>query len=171
MVLQPSIQSPLDQVKISYSRIHHQKIGHTFAGWYSNITLTTPFTFGSMPDQNVMLYAKWTINQYTITFNSNGGSDVASITQDYATTLIAPAEPTRMGYTFLGWFSDQAFANVYIFSTMPDKNMTLHAKWSINSYMLTFKDYDDTILYEASYEYNTDLSGFVIEDPSRRLHI
>ena len=134
--------------------------GYTFNGWDQDIPLT-------MPASDKIFKANYSINQYSITFNTYGGDEILSITQDYATTLIAPAEPTRIGYTFLGWFSDQAFTNFYIFSTMPDKNMTLHAKWSINSYMLTFKDYDDTVLYEASYEYNTDLSDFVIEDPSR----
>ena len=98
--------------------------GHTFKGWYDNEGLTgSPVTaIGGTEMGNKEYWAKWEINQYTITFDTNGGSAVAPITQDYGTTITAPADPTREGYTFIGW--DKAIP-----ATMPAENMTITAKW------------------------------------------
>ena len=75
-----------------------------------------------MPAENMIITAKWKVNQYTITFDTAGGSTVASITQDYGTAITAPADPTREGYTFIGW--DKAIP-----TTMPAENMIITAKW------------------------------------------
>ena len=98
--------------------------GHTFKGWYDNEGLTgSPVTaIGGTEMGNKEYWAKWEINQYTITFDTNGGSAVAPITQDYGTTITAPADPTRGGYTFIGWDTE-------IPTTMPAGDMTITAKW------------------------------------------
>jgi uncharacterized repeat protein (TIGR02543 family) len=108
------------------------RTGYTFAGWFSDEALTTAYSFSSMPSQATTLYAKWTINQYTITFDSNEGSSTPEITQDFGTTVSAPTNPTRTGYTFTGWFSDEALTTSYTFTTMPSQATTLYAKWTIN---------------------------------------
>ena len=81
------------------------RTGYTFKGWYDNENLTgSPVTAISNTETgNKEYWAKWEINQYTITFDTAGGSTVASITQDYGTAITAPADPTREGYTFIGW--------------------------------------------------------------------
>ena len=89
--------------------------GYTFIGWDKEIPTT-------MPTENMTVTAQWEINQYTITFDTNGGSEIAPITQDYGTAITAPADPTREGYTFMGW--DQKIPN-----TMPAENITLKARW------------------------------------------
>ena len=89
--------------------------GYTFIGWDKEIPTT-------MPAENMTVTAQWEINQYTITFDTNGGSEIAPITQDYGTAITAPADPTREGYTFIGW--DKAIP-----TTMPAENITLKAKW------------------------------------------
>ena len=68
------------------------------------------------------LYPVWNANKYTITFDTAGGSEIASITQDYGTRITAPANPTREGYTFLGWDKE-------IPETMPAENITITAQW------------------------------------------
>ena len=68
---------------------------------------------------------------YTLTFDTNGGSAIAPITQDYGTAITAPADPTKTGYTFAGW-------TPAIPTTMPAENMTIKAKWTVNQYTLTF---------------------------------
>ena len=100
------------------------RTGHTFKGWYDNESLTgSPVTaIGDTETGNKEYWAKWEINQYTITFDTNGGSEIASITQDYGTPITAPADPTREGYTFIGWDTE-------IPTTMPAENITLKAKW------------------------------------------
>ena len=89
--------------------------GYTFIGWDKEIPTT-------MPAENMTVTAQWKINRYTITFDTNGGSEIAPITQDYGTAITAPADPTREGYTFIGWDKE-------IPTTMPAENITLKAKW------------------------------------------
>lgn len=89
--------------------------GYTFTGWDREIPTT-------MPAENMTVTAQWEINRYTITFDTNGGSEIAPITQDYGTAITAPADPTREGYTFIGWDTE-------IPKTMPAENITLKAKW------------------------------------------
>ena len=89
--------------------------GYTFIGWDRDIPVT-------MPAENITVTAQWEINRYTITFDTAGGSDIAPITQDYGTAITAPADPTREGYTFIGWDRD-------IPVTMPAENITLKARW------------------------------------------
>ncbi len=114
------------------------KTGNTFGGWYSDAGLTTAYTFTTMPAADITLYAKWTANSYTITFNSNGGSAVAAITQPFGSAVSAPTAPTKTGYTFGGWYSDAGLNTAYTFTTMPASNITLYAKWTVNSYTITF---------------------------------
>ena len=89
--------------------------GYTFIGWDKEIPTT-------MPAENMTVTAQWEINQYTITFDTNGGSGIAPITQDYGTEITAPDNPTRKGYTFKGWDKE-------IPETMPEENITVKAKW------------------------------------------
>ena len=100
------------------------RTGYTFKGWYDNENLTgSPVTaIGGAETGNKEYWAKWEINQYTITFDTNGGSEIAPITQDYGTEITAPADPTRKGYTFKGWDKE-------IPETMPAENLTITARW------------------------------------------
>ena len=101
---------------------------------------------------NLVLVASFKVNQYTITFNSNGGSEVAPITADFNTIITAPASPTRNGYTFAGWFENEDLTGeAYVFTTMPAKNFTLHANWTENEY--TIKAYDKADYDEESKTY------------------
>ena len=105
------------------------KEGHTFIGWYSG---ESEWDFETPVTADLTLTAKWQINQYTITFDTAGGSEVPSITQDYGTAITPPAAPTRTGYTFAGW-------DKTIPATMPAENITLTARWTVNQYTITFK--------------------------------
>ena len=98
--------------------------GHMFKGWYDNESLTgSPVTaIGGTETGNKEYWAKWEINQYTITVKPENGKADITITQDYGTAITAPADPTREGYTFIGWDRE-------IPTTMPAENITLKAKW------------------------------------------
>ena len=98
--------------------------GHTFKGWYDNESLTgSPVTaIGGTEMGNKEYWAKWEINQYTITVKPENGKADITITQDYGTAITAPADPTREGYTFIGW-------DMEIPTTMPAENITLKARW------------------------------------------
>ena len=100
------------------------KTGYTFAGWMPELPAT-------MPASNSVLTAQWTINSYTIAFDSAGGSKVTSITNDYGTAVTAPADPTKTGYTFAGWMPELP-------ATMPASNSVVTAHWTTNRYTVTF---------------------------------
>ncbi len=134
------------------------KVGHTFDGWYSDVALTVAFTFTTMPAQHTTLYAKWVVNNYTISFESNGGNAVTGITQGYGTTVVAPTAPTRLGHTFDGWYSDVALTLAYTFTTMPAQNMTLYAKWSTNSYTISFEENGGSDVPNITEVYGTTLA-------------
>ena len=105
------------------------KEGYTFIGWYSG---ESEWDFETPVTAVLTLTAKWQINRYTITFDTAGGSEVAPITQDYGTTITAPANPAKTGYTFAGWDRE-------IPTTMPAGDMTITARWQVNQYTITFK--------------------------------
>ena len=120
------------------------KTGYTFQGWDKEIPAT-------IPAENMTITAKWQINQYTLTFNTDGGSEIAAITQDYNTTVTAPADPTKTGYTFKGWDKE-------IPTTIPAENMTITAKWQINQYTLTFDSNGGSEVASVTQDYGTALT-------------
>ena len=135
--------------------------GHTFKGWYDNEGLTGDpvMAIGGTEMGNKEYWAKWTINQYTITFDTDGGSEVAPITQDYGTAITAPAAPTREGYTFTGW-------DKTIPATMPAGDMTITAQWTVNQYTITY-DLDGGTAEGNPDTYTVETDAFTIKNPTR----
>ena len=119
--------------------------GYTFKGWDKEIPKT-------MPAENMTVKAQWEINQYTISFDTNGGSEIAPITQDYGTKITAPADPTRKGYTFKGWDKE-------IPKTMPAENMTVKAQWEINRYTITFDTAGGSEIAPITQDYGTNITA------------
>ncbi|MBQ6979472.1 MAG: InlB B-repeat-containing protein, partial [Clostridia bacterium] len=116
------------------------KTGYTFVGWFTDELFTSvtveEISLGSHGE--IVLYANYSINQYTISFETNGGTTIADITQNYATTVNAPSDPAKNGYTFSGWYFDSALKNAYTFTTMPADNITVYAKWTLVNYGITY---------------------------------
>ena len=103
------------------------KTGYTFNGWkYNDVAVTENTKYydlaGDSVPTSITLKADWNVNQYTISFDTDGGSAVSPITQDYGSTIVKPLDPTRSGYTFVGW-------DLSIPDTMPPNDMTIKAKW------------------------------------------
>ena len=132
------------------------RTGYSFAGWYSDAALTKYFSFSTPITSNTTLYAKWTINGYTVSFNSNGGSAVASQHVAYNGTATAPVAPTRTGYTFVGWYSNAALTTVFSFSAHVTSNITLYAKWTVNSniYTVSFNSNGGSVVASQNVAYN-----------------
>ena len=105
--------------------------GHTFKGWYDNKALTgNPVTEISATDTGKKeFYAKWTLNTYTVTFDSQGGSKVDSQTVSHGGTVTEPTAPTYKGYTFGGWYTEAGCTTEYDFTTAVTESLTLYAKW------------------------------------------
>lgn len=108
------------------------KEGYTFIGWYNG---ESEWDFETPVTADLTLTAKWQVNQYTITFDTAGGSEVSSITQDYGTAITAPANPAKTGYTFAGW-------DKTIPSTMPAGDMTITARWTENRVIVIIRPDD-----------------------------
>ena len=107
-----------------------KKTGYGFVGWYSDETLENVYDFTSIISSNITLYAKWNINQYKVTFNTKGGSEIADVAVNYNETLTKPTDPTRDGYTFAGWFTSSYYSTEYDFTKKVTKDFTLYAKWN-----------------------------------------
>ena len=128
------------------------RTGYTFAGWSAEVP-------AKMPVDGMTITASWTINQYTITFDTAGGSAIAAITQDYDSDVTAPEAPTRTGYTFAGWSAE-------VPAKMPVDGMTITASWTINQYTITFDTAGGSAIAAITQDYNTSVTAPAVE-PSR----
>ncbi len=145
------------------------KEGYTFIGWTDVNGSTEPITLpATMPTSTVTYYAIFEINTYTLSFDTDGGSDVNDITQEYNTAVTAPDAPSKTGYSFKGWaLSAGATADdaVDLPAKMPAENRKYYAIWEINKYTITFVDTGD-VAYEAiTQDYNTEISP--VADPEK----
>lgn len=131
--------------------------GYTFGGWNKADGTAWDYASDKVTD-NITLYAKWAANTYTITFDTAGGSEIAPITQDYGTAITVPADPTRDGYTFIGWDKE-------IPTTMPAENMTVTAQWEINRYTITFDTAGGSEITPITQDYGTAITAPA--DPTR----
>ncbi|WP_202707443.1 InlB B-repeat-containing protein, partial [Sporosalibacterium faouarense] len=132
--------------------------GYTFTGWdkdFSNIT------------SNLIITAKYKINQYKVSFESNGGSKVNLIIEDYGSKISKPTAPTKEGYTSGGWYKEAELKNMWDFDsdTIPANDITLYAKWNIKAFTVTFTDYDKTIIKIETVNYGS--SATAPENPTR----
>ena len=104
--------------------------GYTFAGWYKDEALTTEYNFLYPVKSDFTLYAKWTaIVYHTVTFNTNGGTAVASQKLEDGNCATEPTAPTLNGFTFAGWYSDEALTTEYDFTKPVTSDITIYAKW------------------------------------------
>ncbi|HHW31855.1 MAG TPA: hypothetical protein GXX20_09325, partial [Clostridiaceae bacterium] len=116
-----------------------EREGYTFIGWdkpFNNVV------------SDITVTAQYTQKKYTVTFDSNGGSSVDSIANvPHGSIIEEPATPTKVGYTFDGWYKDQEFTEKWDFETNKvESDITLYANWIINKYSVTFVDFDGTVI-------------------------
>lgn len=127
-----------------------EKIGYTFKGWYSDSGFTqNVIEIPAGKTGEVNLYANWSINSYRIQFDSNGGSTIESIEKDYAEIVTAPTPPTKKGFVFSGWYTDNSFSSPFVFGTMPAESITLFAKWESRSGLIDNDGF--TEIWESDY--------------------
>jgi uncharacterized repeat protein (TIGR02543 family) len=111
------------------------RTGYVFLGWYTgDLPGDVLFTSATPVIRDMTLFARWDRQTFMITFLTYGGSFVAPLTAKADSPITAPANPTRQNYTFVGWYTDIEFFNEFVFDTMPEASITLHAFWSEGTY-------------------------------------
>src|SRR5690606_1170491 len=119
---------------------------------------------GDQLTDDLDLIATYEINQHTVTFNSNGGSAVTPITQDYGSYILKPIDPTKSGYTFSGWYSNVGLTTPFSFPYENIANVTLYAKWSIIT--VSFYTYNNQLIIVSNVGASFD-DGDALPPPSR----
>lgn len=106
---------------------------YTFDAWYNDVALTDATDFAADTfDDDSTIYAKWIIDTFTVTYDSNEGLAVASETVDYGKPFTEPDDPTLEGSVFAGWYTDdETFENLYVFTTLATEDIALYAKWTL----------------------------------------
>lgn len=140
------------------------KAGYTFDGWYNGETKVTEITTGTYG--NMTLVAKWTADLYTISYDLADGVNSPENPTSYTieSGLITLKDPTRVGYTFAGWYNGEQLVTTIDSNTL--ENISLTAKWTVNSYKLTF-DVDGN-LTERTFKYGESITA--IENPTKVGH-
>lgn len=137
------------------------RTGHTQVGWATVDGGEKVYGLDAVYTQNeaLTLYPVWNANQYTITFDTDGGTDVASITQAYGTPIITPANPTKPGCTFTGW-------NPELPAAMPAENLTVTAQWSPDIYAITYNLDGGTASGNPDF-YTVESAAITLNQPTR----
>ncbi|MCI6497993.1 MAG: InlB B-repeat-containing protein [Lachnospiraceae bacterium] len=131
------------------------KEGYTFGGWYTDKDCNTEYNFEAAVKADVTIYAKWTINSYKVTFDTNGGSEVSDQSVEWNDVAVKPdTEPTKEGYTFAGWYTDKDCNTEYNFEAAVKADVTIYAKWTINSYKVTFNSLGGSNIASQKVVYN-----------------
>ena len=134
-------QQTVNQGSSAIAPTNPTRIGYSFTGWDTNFSNVTT---------NLTVTALYSINSYTVTFKDWDGTQLKQQTVNYGGSAISPANPTRIGYSFTGW--DTNFSNV-------TTNLTVTASYSINSYIVTFKDWDGTQLNQQTVDYGNSATA------------
>ena len=108
---------------------------YNFVKWFTDQNFTMEFKDNSVVSANIILYAKWDVIIHTVTFVTNGGNSIDPVTVDEGKTLTLPPNPTREGYSFVKWFTDQNFTMEFKDNSVVSANIILYAKWG---YKVTF---------------------------------
>ena len=112
--------------------------GYTFAGWYTDDTYSTEFNFSTPITGDTTIYAKWTANDYYVSFVTEHGDPPTSQNVPYNGTATDPGTLTEEGYTFDGWYTDDTYSTEFDFTKPIKRNTTVYAKWTANDYEVSF---------------------------------
>ena len=131
-----------------------EKEGYTFAGWYTDSGCTEEYDFGTAVTSEFTLYAKWNVNEYTVAFDSKGGSTISAQKVNHGNVITEPEAPEKSGFIFGGWYTDSECTEKYDFATPVKTSFTLYAKWTIKEFTITF-DMQDGNTASQTVDYGT----------------
>jgi uncharacterized repeat protein (TIGR02543 family) len=148
-----------------------RRAGFSFAGWFYNNKVYFAGDSFMMPNTNVVLVAQWLdISTYVVTFNytygDGGVTRVVETDVEEGSTVWAPVEPKRLGYTFLGWFKADA-EKAFDFSTPITDDVTLIARWELKVYTVSYNLNEGTNIAGNPLSYTVDKTPLNISNPNR----
>jgi uncharacterized repeat protein (TIGR02543 family) len=120
------------------------RIGYAFQGWFSAETGGTLYVWPHTLVGNLTMHAQWQDNsqpqptRHTISFDSQGGSAVAALTADEGAALAKPADPTRAGFVFTGWYSAASGGTLYAWPHSVTGSLTMYAQWTAIDYAIAY---------------------------------
>ena len=112
--------------------------GYTFGGWYADAAHTTEFDFSTPITGDTTIYAKWTANDYYVSFFTEHGDPPTSQNVKYNGTATDPGKLSEDGYTFDGWYTDETYTKEFDFTKPITSNTTVYAKWTAKDYEVSF---------------------------------
>ena len=112
--------------------------GYTFDGWYADAAYTTEFDFTKPITGDTTVYAKWTANDYEVSFITEHGKTPTSQNVPYNEPAKDPGELTEEGYTFIGWYTDDTYDTEFDFTQPIKSNTPVYAKWTAKNYEVSF---------------------------------
>ncbi|XRD25310.1 InlB B-repeat-containing protein [Lysinibacillus fusiformis] len=126
--------------KATMPQVEPKKAGYTFEGWYTDAGYTQAYDFTSVITEAVTIYAKWNAQMYTVSFEVDGGSEIANQSVVYGGKATMPqVEPTKAGYTFEGWYIDAGYTQTYDFNSVITEAVTIYAKWNAQMHTVSFE--------------------------------
>lgn len=135
------------------------KTGYTFNYWCSDSGLTTRFDFANtVVTSNLTIYAKFTINSYTVTFNTDGGTSIPNQTINYGGKIVKPTNPSKTGYDFIGWYTGVDYGTSFNFDTPITGNVTVYAKFQIKVFTITFNSNGGTSVNSQRVNYGSKVN-------------
>lgn len=135
------------------------KAGYVLTGWYKDAVLATPWNFDTdVVTSNITLYAAWTPG-FMVTLNSKGGSVVPSVSVKTNSAITEPIVATMTGYTLVGWYTSSTSLVKVVFPYTVKNNITLYAKWAINSYTVTFNNDNGNVVAFKTAKYNSAITA------------
>ena len=149
------------------------KTGYTFGGWYADSGLNTPAGAAGAtytPSTQITLYAKWTPISYPITYHLNGGTlNTAHESYTIESATITLDEPTRKGYNFAGWYTNQGLTGpaVTTIGHGSTGNVELWAKWTIATYTITYNLVYGNVTTANKTTYTVEDDDFTLNNPTK----
>lgn len=146
------------------------KEGYEFVGWYTDTTYAEKVNFSQKQfSSDTILYAKWERIKLTVSFESNGGTEIDAVTVEYGTRLEVSNKPSKVGYSFAGWYTDKELTNIFNFSNVVKSNLKLYAKWETKKLNVSFDSNGGSNINSVEVAYNTTIdeptnptkSGFI----------
>jgi uncharacterized repeat protein (TIGR02543 family) len=135
--------------------------GYTFLGWQFEESYEQPGFYSlEVPSNDLNLFAKWEINQYTLTFETNGGENYEPQIYDFNEAINPPIDPFKEGYKLEGWYIDPELSEKFVFTTMPAENITIYANW-ITNFQYLFSYFSEN----GTFYSNELIDGYIITIP------